>query len=412
MAKKLAICVLTNMNSLVVDEILKNGVEDYYKNSVDVYYYDSSSNDDTETVIRKYQAAGYSNLYYYRTDSDAYVDEKMELIFEGVGLLDEYEYIWPMKDRIVFPDVTIKELKKAFDYNCDLYFVGDHASEEDESVIFSSSQECYINCASISTSIGSVIYKKNTVLKGINGDDLRNECSQPFMKYFNHYYFIFTRVALPNTKSMLVRNSNVITLESRLGKSQWKKDSFKIWADAWVAVNEALPPIYDNYKAIIIKSVTQLPWILGSAKELRNIKESGGFDNIDLQELVARWGMLSDVPTQTLIHIANGGYNPAVDFDLYTGRSKTVEILKNMANLYKDGSLKRNQIPYSAIAKCLFEDIVIGKIQTEGERTIINALFYEIINKMKEEKCDENEYLLCFSILLAMCEMAYLNQDV
>ena len=155
-----------------------------------------------------------------------------------------------------------------------------------------------------------------------------------------------------------------------------------------------------------------MPWILGSAKELRNIKESGGFDNIDLQELVARWGMLSDVPTQTLIHIANGGYNPAVDFDLYTGRSKTVEILKNMANLYKDGSLKRNQIPYSAITKCLFEDIVIGKIQTEGERTIINALFNEIINKMKEEKCDENEYLLCFSILLAMCEMAYLNQDV
>ena len=89
--KKIAVCVATYNRANIVDDVLKNSIYHYHGCGIDVYYYDSSEGNETELVIKKYQKAGFDNLYYVRVPSEEGVEQKLLRIFKGEGLEKEYD---------------------------------------------------------------------------------------------------------------------------------------------------------------------------------------------------------------------------------------------------------------------------------------------------------------------------------
>ena len=60
----IAIVIPTKNRAETGEDTLGKGIDTYAKHGIDVYYYDSSTNDDTHKVVQKYIDIGYNNINY------------------------------------------------------------------------------------------------------------------------------------------------------------------------------------------------------------------------------------------------------------------------------------------------------------------------------------------------------------
>lgn len=305
-----AVCVATMGHPEVVRDVLEQSIVSYYNMGIDIYYYDSSEDDLTERIVRACQQMGYDNLHYIKVSARCGYPEKLGLICEGYGLIREYDYIWPVKDRSFCPQITLKKVLETLDTQPDLVMLGIENNVAPSDKLYDDPVEFYGQMGWLATSLDAVIYRKDSVLAGYCHEEFSCRNQGDFMTYWSIYYFLFYRLAeMKKARIQLLCNDEIAIYNSQISKSGWENIVFLVWKDCWIAVNDALPECYHMHKDFIIKATASLPWVLGSVERLRALHEASILMPENCMEVLRDWARISDIPPGVVCEIAYGLYS-------------------------------------------------------------------------------------------------------
>ena len=102
---KLCIYMPTCNRRECIARILSTEIELLRKANVDIRIYDSSTGNDTKSLVLDYQNKGYENLFYEHVDYSIHPNRKAYQIFQEAELTN-YDYIWLLHDHTVCTDIS------------------------------------------------------------------------------------------------------------------------------------------------------------------------------------------------------------------------------------------------------------------------------------------------------------------
>ena len=300
-APSIAMCIFTYNHPNTVAQVLAATCLNYYFHGIDVYYYDSSEGNETQRIVEAWINRGYANLHYVDTRGFGTVGEKMIAVSKGEGLSKRYDYIWPSKDRSIWPKDTLDAVKEHIVEAPDIMHleVRGNAAEPEKNM-YGDGISLYLRHSLGLTSIDTTIYKYDSVWADTESIKNMREKAPGFL----HFGLILTKIAeMPHPK-VCVLQGNRIRLYDVNTKSVWEKNAFRTWKDYWINVNEILPKCYAPYREQVIKFVASQPWLLGGVARLQELKEAGALAAEKLDEIKVNWERVSDVPFEEVRRIA------------------------------------------------------------------------------------------------------------
>ena len=379
-AKKIAVCVPTYNHPDVVEDVLSKSIQDYYNYGIDIYYYDSSEGNETELVVKKYQEAGFDNLYLVKIASEIPADDKMLLIFEGEGRKKTYDYIWPVKDRSYCPKITLEKIMAAAEEEYDAIFLGVMNTANDiqmSTCTYYDPVECYRDWGWLATSWDVIIYNQKSFFDDFKMDKFKEKDVTRSFYPFTHF---FNRIAeIKDLKLRLLRDEEIVIGNSELGQSGWTKNAFTIWQERWIKANRDLPECYNPYKAKVIKETASLPWLLGSVDLLMELRALGILTPDKYEEIKVDWELVSDIPLESVYKIATDTYDVSHDVTLLRKSKKAmVSLLIKVISLIKEGRLQREEIPFDSIESYTMKKMSEKIGVTREEYYIFIGTLYDI----------------------------------
>lgn len=401
--KKIAVCVATYNHPDVVDDVLKNSIKDYRDCGIDVYYYDSSEGNETELVVKKYQEAGYDNLYYLRIPSEVWGEDKMLIIFGNEGLKKKYDYIWPVKDRVYCPKITLENILEAAEEEYDSIFLGVMNTANDiqmSTTTYDDALAFYRDWGWLTTSWDVTIYNQKTMLNDFSMTRFKEQHTE---KFFYVFTYVFERILqIDNLKIRLLRDDGIGIYNSQLGKSMWKNDTFKIWQECWVKVNLNLPEFYNPYKAKVIKETASLPWILGSESVLIGLSNVGALTVETYDEIKDSWELISDIPLETVYAIASGTYDVSHDVKiLRKSKDEMISLLVRCISMIEEEVLLKEKIPFDGIEKYIINKLNEKKKNTQEEYYIFLGALYDIKDYILKKERSKQEIVRAMQMYIS-----------
>lgn len=385
----LAICVFTYNHPGTVHHILMSAMEIYKKRGIDVYYFDSSTNDLTQNAVQGYINDGYDNLFYYRFPSDMELIDKVYQSMAGKFFHKEYDYIWPMKDRAMMNETGLCHVEEAMNEENDVIFIAQdecmlYPIEEDKT--YDKCGDFYLDWGFLATSLDLTIFRTKGILKTFDG-----AYEKGLYDYFPHYMILFNELQ-DGMRVKVLRNEETKMMYSTISKSGWTSVVLKIWADEWVRNNEMLPERYNQYKESVIKQEGLLPALFGNVQSLLNYKRLGGFTIEQLEAVKHNWTRVSDIPYEKAESIALGTYDVEHDLDyLNVKGDELLDVLVRISNMVKAGMLSVDDIPLSDLRTAYMQRLS-KKYKVESPEYCVSLEAYDDaarqIKERKENKAD------------------------
>lgn len=298
----IAMCMFTHNHPETVAQVLAATCLNYYLHGIDVYWYDSSEGDETEKIVRAWINRGYTNLYYVAVKG-LIPGDKWSIISKGEGLSKQYDYIWPAKDRTIWPSKTLDAVIEHIAECPDIMYLEVRGSaSEPEKTIYGDGITLYQKHSLGLTSIDTTIYKYDSVFSDTAAfyEAMENTLSFP------HFYMVLKKMAEARNLRLCVLQGSRINLYDIKTESGWlgRGQAFKVWKDSWIMVNEALPNCYAPYRDQVIKYVASQPWLLGGIERLKELKAAGALTVENLGEIEKDWERVSDIPFEEVRRIA------------------------------------------------------------------------------------------------------------
>lgn len=217
--------------------------------------------------------------------------------------------------------------------------------------------EFYRDWGYLVTSLDVSIYNKN-IIRNIDWNDFKLRVGWNRDYAFTQYAVVFYILLNDNCNVYSINREYVRYMyTSELGRSLWTDKILDIWIKKWYKANIWLPEAFSEYKNIVMKKVTGLPWILGNIKILIKLCQSNKLNIYEIEKYKNIWDMVCEIPYSNVELIVDGKY----------------EQLKN--NIY------------SRILDAL------------ENGSIINACRYYINNDWIGDICDRQEYIQVGAIL-------------
>lgn len=296
----IAMCMFTHNHPDTVVQVLAATCLNYYLHGVDVYYYDSSEGDETEKIVRAWINKGYTNLYYVNVKG-LMLKDKWIAVSKGEGLAKRYDYIWPSKDRTIWPKETLDAVREHIvEYSDIMYLEVRGNASEPEKNVYGDGITLYRRHSLGLTSIDTSIYKYDSVFS----DTAAYQESLENAPGFSHFYMILKKLSEIRNPKLYVLQGGRINLYDVKTESSWAKQAFSVWKDSWINANEQLPDCYAPYRDQVIKYVASQPWLLGGIERLRELKTMGVLTEEKLGEIESNWERVSDIPFEEVRRIA------------------------------------------------------------------------------------------------------------
>ena len=354
--KTIAIGVCTYNHPEAVYDILGRSVQRLYDYKIDVYYYDGSSDTKTKEIVEAYRNMGFTNLYHIHLPEDP---NRPEMIFTGEGMLHNYDYIWPCKDRCMFSEETLATVKECMEEDFDIILIGMYDHKDIKKNIYHNASDFYNDYAWRATSINTIIYRKQTMLNSFQ------HWIYPtvFNEYYNHLFHTISHMSDLNICA--ISGEKILIYDSPLASSVWINNIFKVWKDQWIEVNELLPECYAPYKDKVIKQAASLPWLLGDVPRLQELHEQGILIPERLHEVEPNWDRVSDVPFDIVKDIASGSYDPKHDLRRIVSDNEFLNLMISINKMILHGKMQPAQIPWQSIKDYLGSKLRTHKVIDE-----------------------------------------------
>lgn len=312
MNKSVACCYLTYNHPETMDEVLGKICPSYISRGIDIYVFDSSDNENTFNIVKKYEKEYSQGLYYVNVDFISSGDAKYLYVLKESGLSEKYDYIWPTKDRCYFSGETLDAIVAALETEPDVvlaaderdryeFYIPDYCDEYSDNVTF------FAHYGNLTCNWEALIRKSETMIRPIDWSKYENLYKTDDSNNFNQTLTLFARLSeLPDPRIKIVHVIPGEKSYSDKSESMWKKDIVKIWVDKWVSAVFSLPAEYDGYKQHIIKDQLGHPSLFGTIDSLIVLRNSGILTREVFDALLPVWGMLSRIPVDTASDIMNG----------------------------------------------------------------------------------------------------------
>lgn len=312
----IAIGFLTHNHPETVKEVMNQTAALYYKYGMDLYFLDDSDDDATKKIIEDIQK-DYSNVF--RVDLVGKVsggDEKWFNFVSGKYCGEKkYKYIFPLKDRIIFSEKVIKSISEQVQNEYDVIMV---ANEFDRwefrfpqlQDVYDSPELFFYHYGNLTTNWRSMIYKTDTILEKDRLTKIKKEFNLGEEFPFNQTITTFAGLAdLDNPLVKIIHiwdnRKDIIEYTDLGARSNWLNNVYDLWAIRWVNAINMLPNIYDEFKALVIKSETNCSALFGSTDALMMYKEKNAFTYKEYNEIKNVWYTYSDVPKEEVEMILN-----------------------------------------------------------------------------------------------------------
>ena len=305
--KKIAYCIPTYNRAKTIDSVLPRLLPILCKNDIDIYIYDSSSNDETKKISEKYLS--YRNFFYIRLPMETVPIQKIKMIFTGEYQNKKYDYIWLVKDRVYCSDDLAARILDTANSNPDAIFL--RAIETAHTYTISDTfyhdpVKLYHDWGWLITSWDVLILSCEHILSKVNWDEILKKYSVKKDISYILVVLLFDTIARKN-------KCNVPVLDAEAGKHIFNmpippKDEsvlFDVWGYEWYHTNMNLPDIYNNEKEFVIKSATSLSWIIGDHIRLINLWHDGNLTDQTLASVKDIWDKISDIPWNDVCLIKN-----------------------------------------------------------------------------------------------------------
>lgn len=250
MMEKLVMCVLTYNRDKVIQTFLNKEIEMLKQNQVDIIIYDSSESNKTERVVQLFQAQGYSNLYYEKTDSS--ISSNVKFFNVAANISSKYEYVWISHDHTVFNGESVKHILECLTDAPDFIYLRKQCSDY-KCVIENNLNEFAMKAAWQLGRFGAAIIRNNTFLKKVDWAKMSE-------KYLTDKRLNFSQIGLYLEQLSLMDNPHVMTLEFpreafydlfRFQKASWDSETVRICLESWGEVISALPNVYSDKNSLL-----------------------------------------------------------------------------------------------------------------------------------------------------------------
>lgn len=269
--KKLCVCIPTYNRHDSIERKLSEELPFMSENDVDVIIYDSSINDDTFFIWKKYHKQYGDNLKYVRIDSTVPSNVKVYNIFEQMSE-SEYEYIWMIHDHTICAETALDQILEALNEKTDFYLLN-MQSDKYSIHFFASAEELLADGAWRLNSFGASILRRDTFLNNVDWEYMSDKYNNEKTLNYSHIGFYFEQAAhMKNFRACKINFDRKFFLDFlRDTKTSWCKDTLRICLECWGNVITALPDTYKN-KTETLR--TQDKWFL-SKYSLITYKENG-----------------------------------------------------------------------------------------------------------------------------------------
>lgn len=252
---KLAVCIPTYNRPEVIEEFIESAINWYVENNVDIFIYDSSEDEKTESVVKCWQPK-YENLKYVRMDSTIHSNMKVYYIFEEFGTAGRYDYLWVCSDSIRWAPYVLDKVMASIEKGYDIIIPNYRDVEEIGEKEYCDANTLFLDCAWHMTLYGATILKVSTMLKGVDWEMLKEKYAVPECINHSHVAFYFEKLStMQNWKAIHIPCSSNDLISSGLKKYPgWQKDTFYVWCHCWPSMIQKLPECYKHKKKVIKKS--------------------------------------------------------------------------------------------------------------------------------------------------------------
>lgn len=244
----LALCIPTYERKDMVEDFLVRCSEYYIAAGIDIYYYDSSVSDETETLLREW--ADGAHIYYVRLPSELHPNAKAFKIFQGYGLKKEYDFIWLSNDGLQCSKPAIERIMSGLSLEYDIIEVIDAARDYNNvgTRTFTDQNEYMQKCAWYLGLFGAGILNVHTMLDGVDWESYEERFLTKPVIYFSHVCFYFHRLLeLERFHASCLCMPRWSIKNSRLKKTiGWARTVFYVVCEGWVQTVEGLPDYYTN----------------------------------------------------------------------------------------------------------------------------------------------------------------------
>lgn len=255
MEHKVALCIPTYERSEIVRDFLTRCSSYYFQEGIDIYYYDSSVSDETESLIKNWPES--DRLFYIRFSPEVGADEKAGLIYQCQGLKYEYDFIWLSNDSYQILPNTLHSIMNNLLPEYDIINITPQKQDYDHCGlrVFTNHEDYIWACLYNIGRFGNAIVNRKTMLDGLNWDIYMDLFVSEDIHAFGNFLFYFFRLSeLDNMRALYMPLNGSDLRDSNLKlASNWKGSQFDVWCGFWVKGIEALPDSYRNKDAIIYK---------------------------------------------------------------------------------------------------------------------------------------------------------------
>lgn len=299
-SSRIAMCLYTHNHKKTIEYLLPNICMNYLIHGIDVYVMDSSEDEETHKLIQEWVKKGFTNLFYYAAKGYNIQDKLIES-FSNPYFAERYDYIWPCKDRTIWPIFTLDAISDSIDKQ-DLVYLevrGDNNLPERQD--FEGGIELYKYHSLGLTSIDTTLYRTKTFCEN---KEIIRKIVQKTPSFPHFYYALYIAAEKSDACICVLQGKRVHLYNINLSGSEWGKQVFEVWKDKWVAVNDLLPDCYAPYKEFVIKFVASQPWLLGGKEKLQELKDKKILTPEILTAVQTNWERVSDIPFEYVKNLA------------------------------------------------------------------------------------------------------------
>lgn len=310
--KDVLICIPTCDRSEMVGEVLKYELEYYTRLGLAIRYYDSSSDDQTETLIRAYQEKGYENLSYIRTESGLCIDDKIIGIWKNDKTLLDYRYIWLINDSISILEDALRVILPVLSDEYHLVRLPVMGSGSKEDMICYDTDEWFHKCSGSMAHMASTVMSTKLLTGPVDWEGLRAKYvvngdirSWEHGFFFTVGFYLERILDFPDFKGIMLGNCFKWRRDSELKQemSYWTAMVFQSWGKSYCDTILRLPDAYTR-KIEVIRTSDNLTVGRFEERSMLGYRFSGLYSLRVFFRLLRYWRLISDVPLRRLFLIA------------------------------------------------------------------------------------------------------------
>lgn len=245
--RELCILIPTMNRPSCMKELLKAAIPSVNETGVDVYVYDTSSNDDTKQLVDKYNQEVNGHFLYYKHENYPDRTTDLKVINAFRRLEDAYKYVWLSGDGCILKITDmLKLIQKYLDQEYDvIHFTGEDELGKTPVEVYDRPEKLFADHGPYMTYYSATILS-SAFIKQIPWEKFGKEYRNSGFLFWKG---MFEGLADGNHKMAVVHRRHLIVNPYKKRNSSYGSGKFlRFWVRNWSKVVTSLPSCYDAYK--------------------------------------------------------------------------------------------------------------------------------------------------------------------